>query len=504
MSRVTSTTTHAVGSVLAGGYHVIDVKQGGMGVVYICHQATTDQFYAVKTVLFGGGSEDQEREVRFRDEVLNWIRLSARHRHPNIVQALLYNQDEKWLFLEFVDGLGLHETIPGGPAHLHHALNWARGIAVGMRVLHEEFSLLHRDLKPQNVLVRGADLVPKITDLGIGKILQEGSKGSTLIGTPGYMAPEAFDGITDFRSDVFSFGALLYRLISGASPSKQAALLGRASDPPSSANPRVPPELDELVRLCLAPDPDQRLSSFREVQARLETLPEFLADEYGEGYRRCDVHGFYSPIDEKLPPCLFCAQSEQQLELFETAKQLRSTPHPGVAANDPNQVTLTSGRGGTVTAPEGREVRSFVESPSTVTQLAARPATGVAIGAEVDEQVPFYRRLWFLGIAGLVVAFVTWQGLAPFLGGGATPVSDGSAPIQDGARVACALAGCPDTFLQQTFQYNGAVHPQRFCGRHFECTVCSMRYGERAVSSQICTVCGNPAIKPVPANGSDK
>ena len=181
--EVTLTKQHSVGDVLSGGYRVIDIKRGGMGVVYICHQPP-DRFYAVKTAALLG-EQSEKLQKYFRTEVDNWIRISSSHKHPNIVQALLYNEDERWLFLEYINGLPLHEVVKGGPLHPKHALDWAHGIAVGMDHLHREFTLIHRDLKPQNILVAGLDLIPKITDLGIAKVLELDGDGqdNTVIGT---------------------------------------------------------------------------------------------------------------------------------------------------------------------------------------------------------------------------------------------------------------------------------------------------------------------------------
>ena len=104
-------TTYRVGDVLAGGYRVIDVKRGGMGVVYISHQPP-DRFYAVKTVDPATASNRDPEAIEqffkyFRDEVDLWIRLSRQARHENIVEALLYNEHQHWLFLEYVDGLSV-------------------------------------------------------------------------------------------------------------------------------------------------------------------------------------------------------------------------------------------------------------------------------------------------------------------------------------------------------------------------------------------------------------
>ena len=98
-----------IGDTLPGGYVVLDIKAGGMGVVYICHQTATDQDYAIKTVRLDAGLDVETFLESFREEVYNWISISKKSRHENIVEALLYNEDEHWLFLEYVDGPGLHE-----------------------------------------------------------------------------------------------------------------------------------------------------------------------------------------------------------------------------------------------------------------------------------------------------------------------------------------------------------------------------------------------------------
>ena len=108
-------TQFNVGDAFPGGYVVLDIKAGGMGVVYICHQPSTDQDYAIKTVRLDAGVDVELFLERFRDEVYNWISISSKSRHENIVDALLYNEDENWLFLEYVDGPGLHELCRHGP-----------------------------------------------------------------------------------------------------------------------------------------------------------------------------------------------------------------------------------------------------------------------------------------------------------------------------------------------------------------------------------------------------
>lgn len=462
------TSSYEVGNTLPGGYRVVDVKMGGMGVVYICHQVATDQFYAIKTALFEGRDEDRERQRRFRDEVNNWIRLCAARKHENIVQALLYNEDDQFLFLEYVAGLALQDALPEGPAHLYHAVEWAHGIATGMQELHEGFSLLHRDLKPQNVLIRSADLVPKVTDLGIGKVIQEDTRDNTLIGTPGYMAPETFQGEADFRSDIFSFGAVFHRMLTGESPRK-LPILDQTMPIPSSKNPLVPPELDDLVSRCLAHSPEARPESFAEVLEAIEALGDF--DREQEGFRRCETHGFYSPIHEDLPECLFCAQASSASRQFRHATTLGGAE----TALEPTVADVT------VTAPSSRVP---VHDP-TLTTPASEVHAPPADSPGTQENTAF-RRLVPLLVVVLVLAggVVTWK-LWP-----RDPVVPG--PEKQGTPVTCTAEGCTHVFGQDYVLEGGQKIPQQVCDQHFICTQCKMRYDSWGTGQ--CRVCRLPGV----------
>ena len=465
-------STFSVGQTLAGGYRIIDVKTGGMGVVYICHQSGTGQFYAIKTVKFHSDQEAEELARRFRNEVFEWIKISNEHKHDNVVQALLYNQDERWLFLEFVDGLPMHRTMPSCAAHPRHALDWAHGMARGMDHLHREFSYLHRDLKPQNVMISIDGLVPKITDMGIGKVLREGMSGHTLIGTPGYMAPECFRGQTDFRADVYSFGAVVYRMVSGDAPFDRTPSFDRLPAAPSEKMPGLPEELDRFVLGCLEPDPGKRFQSFEDVLGELERLPTLSETRTAQDYELCEEHRFFSPVSAELSGCLFCDHARRHEERMQEATR--------AAEQFADEVD---------TIPLGDGSRSGDETWAEVTEdlAAARRRPQV----EVIPPGPVSRLKQSVMIIVLVALTI---GAA--VGINAIFNSGGPPPLPSPTVVECEAEGCERKFSLDSawFRDNDGIvqkSPQSICpaDHHWACDECYKRYEKRRSLSDPCEHC---------------
>ena len=393
-----------IGAVLRGGHRIIDVLQGGMGVVYICHQEATDQLHAVKTVRFDAAEDEvEERVKRFQQEVNNWIQVSRESRCDTIVQALTFDADERHLILEFVDGLPLSRlSLTGRPIHPRHALQWGLDIVEGMEVLHTKFRLLHRDLKPANVLVSRRDMKAKITDLGIVKSLEEETFAATRIGTPAYMPPEQFEGRTDFRSDIFSFGATFLWMVSRQ---KITGPGGQGVD-----TTLLPPKVRAFIDRCMAPEPKKRFQTFGEVRAELEALaPEdfTVSDGY---YAHCEEHDYYSPLPIEKPEaaaCLFCTQKaglDAKLEAAQVAAEssVAATSSP-TAGNTPTvAVTPTPGTvgvgGGTMTmGPESAANRTAPQPrgnpwPRTVAAVLGVVCFGLLawafVGGPGDEKDP--------------------------------------------------------------------------------------------------------------------
>ncbi|HMV67211.1 MAG TPA: serine/threonine-protein kinase, partial [Myxococcota bacterium] len=196
-------------------------------------------------------------------------RIQARLRHPNVVPVYdVLDMDGRCaLVLEFVAGPPLDRVLRAGPLTIEQIDALARGIMAGVAVAHQQ-GLVHRDLKPANVLVECAEeqVVPRISDFGIARApdSQTSTRTGVAMGTPDYMPPEQIRSAAraDARSDVFSLGAMLYEMLSGAPPiasddlvDRYQKLCDRGWRPLAERAPRAPARMIRAVEAALQPDP---------------------------------------------------------------------------------------------------------------------------------------------------------------------------------------------------------------------------------------------------------
>jgi eukaryotic-like serine/threonine-protein kinase len=265
----------AVGAKLGPFEIVAPLGAGGMGEVYRARDTRLDRDVAIK-VLPEAFAADRDRLRRFEQEARSIAALN----HPHICQ--LHDVGPGYLVLEYVQG-----DVLRGPMPVEDALRVARQIASALDAAHER-GILHRDLKPANVLVTRAsspaETRAKLLDFGIAKLMDAPDGGSddatktsagAVIGTVAYMSPEQAEGqALDARSDVFSFGAMLYEILSGRRPFagvSTAQVLGALlRDDPAALD--APPPVERIVRKCLAKRPSDRFQSMRELRAALDTL----------------------------------------------------------------------------------------------------------------------------------------------------------------------------------------------------------------------------------------
>jgi serine/threonine protein kinase len=192
-----------------------------MGTVYLAEQISIGRKVALK-ILHGGFARDDEFVRRFRDEA----RAAASVRHRNVVVVHDYDQtDDGHLFIamEYLEGLHLGETIRrGGPLQINRVLRLGIQVAERLYAAHRG-GVIHRDMKPQNIMLVGEEDEVKLLDFGIARLREPGRAGLTsagvMMGTPEYMAPEQIEGgEPSERADIYALGIVLYEMLTRASP----------------------------------------------------------------------------------------------------------------------------------------------------------------------------------------------------------------------------------------------------------------------------------------------
>ena len=282
------------GSLVGGRYRIMRwLGGGGMGRVYEALDIELAEHVALK-MLRGGLSDDAIE--RFRREV----RLTRRIQHRNVARMFDIGDhgDAKFLTMELVRGEPL--TRASWPRLKHIALQICAGLGAAHAV-----NVVHRDLKPDNVLVERDTDRAVITDFGIARSLDDASvtHAGAVIGTPRYMAPEQLAGReVDARADLFSFGVLLYELATGTRPwtgdHAIAIAVAQATQPARPFVARdVPPELGALIETCLAIDPARRPASAEVIAAALAELPDTV-----EGSRQSRPSLLAMPTPTPTPP----------------------------------------------------------------------------------------------------------------------------------------------------------------------------------------------------------
>jgi len=264
-----------------------------MGEIYKAQDLKLNRFVAVK-VLSNSSAGDPERRRRF---ILEAQAASALN-HPNIITIhdIISEGNSEYMVMEHVHGKTLVDLIPKGGLTLPLALKYAVQMTDALTVAHHA-GIVHRDLKPANVMVTDSGLV-KILDFGLAKLTDAGAmtqmgtdqtqtlgqapltvEGS-IIGTVSYMSPEqAMGKKIDTRSDIFSFGLVLYEMVTGMrafggenAVSTLSAILRDEAKPINEVAPDVPPQIEQVVKRCLRKSPDDRWQSMQDVKAALQAL----------------------------------------------------------------------------------------------------------------------------------------------------------------------------------------------------------------------------------------
>ncbi len=282
-----------VGQVLSRYEITAKIGEGGMGVVYKARDLHLDRVVALK-VLPAERVSDPERRRRFIQEA----KAASALNHAGIITV--YDIDEAngvcFIAMEYVGGTTLDALISRRGMRLNEALRIAAQVADALASAHAA-GIVHRDLKPGNIMVTAEGLV-KVLDFGLAKLTERAVSESeiakqgemartvtaegTIVGTAGYMSPEQAEGKpTDARSDIFSFGCVLYEMLTGdrafrgdSAISTITSILRDDPKPPSKVVHDLPQEVDRIVRRCLRKDPARRFQTMADLKVALEELKE--------------------------------------------------------------------------------------------------------------------------------------------------------------------------------------------------------------------------------------
>lgn len=300
--RITDPTVITPGSDFGPRYHIEALLgQGGMGRVYRAHDKELDRTIAIKVVRPGAMGES-DALGRFKQELV----LASKISHKNILR--IHDLGEvngmKFITMAYVEGQDLYQIMKDNPKlPLERVVKFATQLAGALAAAHAE-DVVHRDLKPQNILVDKSDQV-YISDFGLAKSFAEGAVGMTqtgaFLGTPRYMSPEQVEGKpTDGRSDLYAYGLILYEMVTGDVPfvgdSSLAVMYQRIKERPKNPkliNPSAPNWLVQIIMRCLEKDPADRY------QNAYEILADLNASQSPSGSRSISRSG--SSIQIQLP-----------------------------------------------------------------------------------------------------------------------------------------------------------------------------------------------------------
>ncbi len=279
------------GSLFAGRYEIRStLGKGGMGVVYKAHDRQLDDEVALKVLRPDVVKEDPTLLERFKQE----IKLARKITHRCVLRTHDFGEagGTPYISMEFLEGVTLKDLLRGkGALPIGVGLRVAKQMCQGLDAAHRQ-GVVHRDIKPQNMLILPETGELKIMDFGIARTVQvkPGESGltsaGTVMGTPDYIPPEqAEGGAADFRSDLYSLGVVLYETFTGKLPftgdSVMKIVMAHIQQPPPAPrkqNPRIPPALEAAILRCLAKDPAQRYAKVSDLLKDLTAISSQAGD----------------------------------------------------------------------------------------------------------------------------------------------------------------------------------------------------------------------------------
>ena len=303
-----------------GKYKIVaPLGSGGFGTVYLAQDTWIDKRVALKV---------PHRQNLDFGELLREPRLLASVSHPNIVSIITAEKEDNVFFIvmEYVPGETLENVIAAhGPLDLNRALDFTCQICNAVDHAHHQ-GVIHRDLRPANVLVTENEML-KVADFGTSRFLEIAAHGTTVIGSPPYMAPEQFHGKAVFASDIYSLGVTMYQMLTGVLPYDTPApadvhklLSGELVSPPRMKNPSIPKPISDIVMHAMAPEIGGRYQRatdlLEDVLAARSSLSPRRTPAGSREVRRAreESQGIQTRLRAReAPPARFCWQCRKPL-----------------------------------------------------------------------------------------------------------------------------------------------------------------------------------------------
>jgi eukaryotic-like serine/threonine-protein kinase len=276
------------GELFAGRYEILaTLGKGGMGVVYRANDRKLDDVVALKVLRPDVLKDDPTHIERFKQE----IRLARKITHRNVLRTHDFGEADgtPYISMEFLEGVTLKDLIKGkGALPVGVGLRIAKQICAGLEAAHRQ-GVIHRDIKPQNMLIIPETGEVKIMDFGIARVSEvKGQSGltsdGTVMGTPDYMPPEQAQGRpVDFRSDIYALGVVLFEIFTGKLPfggdtAMQVVMnhIQKTPPRPRSVNPSLPEDLETVILRCMEKTPEKRYAQVADILKELTAISSRL------------------------------------------------------------------------------------------------------------------------------------------------------------------------------------------------------------------------------------
>ena len=265
-----------VNEIIDGKYEIISkIGSGGTSIVYKARRLADNREVAIKVIRDElENIRELERHFRLEAEALN----KMSHRNVRRILGVGQWNDSLYMVTEYIDGKTLKEIVSNGPVPLKTAVDYALQIAAGIEHAHRK-NIIHRDIKPQNIIVSNDGTV-KIVDFGIARMSSQTTRtmaGRDVVGSVHYLSPEqAKSSQVDLRTDIYSFGILLYEMFTGTVPfqgdepvSIAMQHINQIATPPKSLNPEITQGINDIIVKCIQKNPDQRYQTASELREDL-------------------------------------------------------------------------------------------------------------------------------------------------------------------------------------------------------------------------------------------